>query len=110
MNIFETKVLVPSAARGANGNTTAEVVGAARNVDIVLDVTAASATSTLDVVVETSHDGATWFTATGNALTQATAVGVQHKRISVNGPLVRVRWTVGGTTPSFTFSVSAYAS
>jgi hypothetical protein len=73
-----------------------------------LNVTAASGTTpTLDVVVEDSFDGTTWNTVA--TFTQKTAVGVQA--LDVSGQFtdqLRVRWTIGGTTPSFTFDVKFY--
>lgn len=73
-----------------------------------LEVTAASGTvPTLDVVIEDSLDGSTWNTI--GSFTQATATARQV--INITTPFsdtLRVRWTVGGTTPSFTFSVVLY--
>lgn len=73
-----------------------------------LNVTAASGTSpTLDVVIEDSFDGTTWNQVA--TFTQKTAAGVQA--VDVTGLFtdqLRVRWTVGGTTPSFTFDVKFY--
>jgi hypothetical protein len=73
-----------------------------------LAVTAASGTTpTLDVVVEDSFDGTNWNTVA--TFTQKTAAGTQA--VDVTGLFsdqLRVRWTVGGTTPSFTFSVLLY--
>lgn len=111
MNTFEQKVIVASAARTTSGNSNPESSQFLRDLDLVLDISAASGTTpTLDVSVEQSHDGVTWFSVTGQAFAQATAVSTQHKRVTVHAPLVRVKWTVGGTTPSFTFSVSGYGS
>lgn len=73
-----------------------------------LNVTAASgSTPTLDVVVEDSFDGSVWNTVA--TFTQKTAAGVQA--VDVSGQFtdqLRVRWTVGGGTPSFTFDVKFY--
>lgn len=73
-----------------------------------LAVTAASGTTpTLDVVVEDTLDGTNWNTIA--TFTQKTAAGVQA--VDVTGLFtdqLRVRWTVAGTTPSFTFAVALY--
>lgn len=100
-----------------------------------LSTTAASGTTpTLDVKVQTSLDGVVWFdvlaffpatsvseflkslpvtsrevaalddNATMNSVTILTADTVR----SMFGPLFRVRWIIGGTTPSFTFKVEAF--
>jgi hypothetical protein len=70
-----------------------------------LNVTAASGTSpTLDVVVEDTLDGTNWNTV--GTFAQRTAAGRQV--IDITSPFsgrLRVRWTIGGTSPSFTFSV-----
>lgn len=97
--------LHPSAARTATGNgTVSEETGRRRTLALVLAVTAASGdTPTLDVTVQTSRDGSTWYTA--GAFTQATGTGTQRKTFVLDR-YVRVVWTIGGTTPSFTFSAS----
>jgi hypothetical protein len=80
--------------------------GAALSLRAQLNVTAASGTTpTLDVVIEDSVDGGvTWNTV--GTFTQKTAVA--REVINVTVPFadsLRVRWTVGGTTPNFTFAV-----
>lgn len=90
---------------------TGENEGFSRHAMVFLDITAASGTSpTLDLTVEgrlTSADN--WIPLTlSSAFTQATAAGEQVRRIE--GPLpaeIRGVATIGGTTPSFTFSVKA---
>lgn len=102
--------LVPSAARTASGDsgvlTGWGVPSAAR---FQLNVTAASGTSpTLDVVVEDTLDGSTW-----NAIgtfTQKVTVG--REVLTLTTPFtdrLRVRWSITGTAPSFTFSVFSYS-
>lgn len=73
-----------------------------------LDVTAVSGVSpTLDVVIEDTHDGTNWNTVA--TFTQKTAAGRQVLDITgLFTDRLRVRWTIGGTTPSFTFSVLIY--
>lgn len=74
---------------------------------MTLDVTAASGTSpTLDVVIEDSADEVTWNTLATFA--QKTAVGKESIRISTPfHKFVRVKYTVGGVTPSFDVSLGA---
>jgi hypothetical protein len=73
-----------------------------------LDVTAASGTTpTLNVVLEDTLDGVNWNTI--GTFAQRAAAG--REVVSVTTPFtdrLRARWTVGGTTPSFTFSVKVY--
>jgi hypothetical protein len=45
-----------------------------------------------------------------DAFAQVTAAGNKIESYTVKAPYYRVVWAVGGTAPSFTFSVSEYAS
>lgn len=100
--------LVPSAARTASGNSGTIDVSGVDQLRVQLNVTAASGTTpNLTVFVQDSLDGTNW-----NDLTPAfaakTAAGLEV--INITTPfsnLVRVRWAITGTTPSFTFSVVA---
>jgi hypothetical protein len=105
-----TVAAAPSAARTATANgATLDGCGTYSRLRVQLDVTAVSGTTpTLDCVVEDTHDGVSWNTI--GTFTQKTAVA--REVINVTTPFtdrVRVRWTIGGTTPSFTFSASVYA-
>ncbi len=98
--------LVASAARTASGDSGVSFGwGGASTLRLQLDVTAASGTSpTLNVVVEDTLDGATWNT----IATFAQRVAAGREVVNVTAPFserIRVRWTVGGTSPSFTFGV-----
>jgi hypothetical protein len=72
-----------------------------------LNVTAASGTTpTLDVVLEDSIDGTNWNTI--GTFSQKTAVA--REVLNIQTPFfarLRARYTIGGTTPSFTFDVKA---
>lgn len=104
-----TDVLAASAARTASGNSAGLTgYGASSLLRVQLNVTAASGTApTLDVVLEDTLDGTNFNTI--GTFTQATAATRQVVNITTpfSGTL-RVRWTVAGTTPSFTFDVLAY--
>jgi hypothetical protein len=98
--------VVASAARTTSSDSGAlPGYGPATSLRAQLNVTAASGTTpTLDVVIEDTLDGSTWNTI--GTFTQATTTTRQV--INVTTPFsdtLRVRWTVGGTTPSFTFAV-----
>lgn len=105
----QRELLVASAARstssdsGALGGYGPVVQGV-----VQLNVTAATGTTpTLDVKIEDSVDGTNWNTV--QAFTQVTIAG--RSVIRINTPfsdLLRVTWTIAGTTPSFTFDVWAY--
>ena len=97
--------LVPSAAKTASGQS--DPIEASEYIEgqALLDVTAVSGTNpTLDVVIETSADKAGWFTHA--TFSQKTGTAKDLKLLSNVGKYLRARWTIGGTTPSFTFSVA----
>lgn len=104
---YQEEVVLSSGARTASGNQTlpGEHYGTAKTLRAQLDVTAASGTTpTLDVVIEDSLDGTNWNTI--GTFSQKTAVSREVINITIPfASRVRVRWTVGGTTPSFTFSL-----
>lgn len=105
-----TDELVASAARTASGATTVlEGWGVPSAARVQLNVTAAAGTSpTLNVVVEDTLDGTNWNPV--GTFAQRTAAG--REVLNLATPFtdrLRVRWTIGGTAPSFTFSVLAYS-
>jgi hypothetical protein len=114
-----------SSARTATGNGTAYVVQAASNVIAWINVTAVSGTSpTCQFRLQWSPDnGTTWLDldTTNLQATAITAATTQTFRIGVNVTTaagsatggakqdlvprqLRLAWTIGGTTPSFTFA------
>lgn len=99
---------LPSAAVTASGNSGELNLYDHDEALIFLDVTEASGTSpTLDVTVQTKDPNGKWYDLVSFA--QKIAVGQEAKAISVYGENLRIAYTVGGTTPSFTFSVTAIA-
>jgi len=77
-----------------------------RELTAYLSVTAVSGTApTLNAVIESSPDGSVWYTHT--SFTQATASTTEAKSLSNFGKNIRVVSTLGGTTPSFTFTLKA---
>lgn len=100
---------VASAARTATGTSTAFDVEDAESLEATLTVTAASGTTpTLDVTLETSIDGGTTYDTVG-AFDQKAAAGSDKHVFGPLGDKCRWKWTIAGTTPSFTFSVAAEA-
>jgi hypothetical protein len=103
------EVVVLQGTTGASGQSAIlPGFGPYDTIRMVVNVTAASGTTpTLDVVLEDSVDGVTWTTVNvADPVIQKTGVAVQA--VNVESPFadrLRVRWTVGGTTPSFTFAV-----
>jgi hypothetical protein len=106
----KTATLRASSAATASGDSklTPEKVTQFKEGDFFLDVTAASGTTpTLNVSIVTKDPiSGKWFTLV--SFTQATGVTTERKPITVNlGAFLAATWTIGGTTPSFTFSIGA---
>ena len=106
-----TGIVVISAARTASGNSGAIKADiGARNLSVLVDVTAASGTvPTLDTTIEWSFDGTNFAVVDGtqDLLAQVTAAAKKVKTFTVRAQWYRIVWTITGTTPSFTFAVSA---
>lgn len=104
-----TEVILASAARTATGQSTKFDVGHGELLSVLVDVTAASGTSpTLTVNVEWTNNGTDWFIADpADSFTALTAAGKRTKVFTVKGTGARLNYTIGGTTPSFTFSAHA---
>lgn len=104
---YQEETVVEAAARGASGDTgTLPGFGPASTLRIQLDCGAGTGTSpSLTVTIEDTLDGTNW-----NAVHTFTAVttGASRQVANITAPFadrLRVRWTITGTTPSFTFSV-----
>lgn len=102
--------LLASAARTASGDSgLSHGWGSAKTIRAQLNVTAAAGTSsTLDAVIEDTLDGTNWNVI--GTFSQKTAAG--REVINITTPFsdrLRVRWTIGGTTPSFTFAIHVYS-
>lgn len=113
----QTVELAASAARTTTGNGSgftgvgggAPAFAEASSIRALLNVTAASGTTpSLTVVLEDSLDGGTTWTQVAT-FTAKTAAGSEAVGVNVPfGPLLRAKWTISGTTPSFTFAVNAF--
>lgn len=69
-------------------------------------------TPTLDVKVQDSDDNSSFADVAGAAFTQVVAAASNQKlgvNLSELRRYVRLAWTIGGTTPSFTFGASLLA-
>jgi hypothetical protein len=75
------------------------LVSAYNEGQLLVNVTAESGTSTLDIVIQTSDDNTTYYDHTTCA--QITATGQYRFAVTNFGKYVRLKYTVGGT--SFTF-------
>lgn len=98
----------------ANGQTAQnlgieELVGQNAQVSIEVEVTAVSGTSpSVQFSVLWSNDGINWAAEPDNVGPAITAVGNVVATVPVRGALFALAYAVTGTTPSFTFSASAY--
>jgi hypothetical protein len=106
-------VQLASAALTVSGQTPPiNVPSSIKRTELNVNVTAVSGTTpTLDVFYEGLDDNGVWFTLYHGA--QITAVGDAAQGVGdgMQTPVmipdvIRVRWVVGGTTPSFTASIS----
>lgn len=103
--------LFPTAARTATVNGTGvDARGAIGDALVLLDSAAGTGTSpTLVVRLQDSDDNAVWADIAGATFAQVAAVA-SAQSIRINGTaarrFIRAVATIGGTTPSFTFSVS----
>ena len=108
------QTIVPAAAYTATANGPSSVWDGNPGewLSILIAVTAASGTTpTLDCKVQWSFDGVTFVDAeTADSFAQITGVKSVVKQFVVKGPLYRLVYTIGGTTPSFTFSASTYVT
>lgn len=99
-----------SAAETASGQSAGVDCGAYGEAQALLNVTAVSGTSpTLTVKFQTSDDGTDWYDL-GESFAQQTAVNKPAVLKLANiGRHLRAVWTIGGTTPSFTFTLKVVA-
>ncbi len=97
-----------SATQTASGTGTAFNVAGAKKLDATLTISARSGTTpTLDVALETTVDGTNWYTVA--AFPQKNATGSDARAFGTLGKQCRWKWTITGTTPSFTFAITAKA-
>lgn len=100
--------LAASSARTSSGTGASVDMGAATTAVLRLDVTAASGSSpTLAVTVQTSPDGTTW--ASLGTFATVSGAGAVERRFPGAAKLVRAAWTIGGGSPSFTFTIAGGA-
>ena len=102
----------PTAARTATGQTSGiDVRDYDGDLVFILDSAAGGGSSpTLDVTIEDSADNSSFSALSGAAFTQVTGTAsAQTLEVDANGckRYVRVKYTIGGSSPTFTFSVNA---
>jgi hypothetical protein len=106
-------VVVVSGAKSASGNSGAVNSPKGLYLNVLLEVTAQSGTTpTLDVSVEWSMDGTNFGVAQpADSFTQVTTTVPTRvvKAFQNKAPFYRVVYTLGGTSPNYTFQVTRYA-
>lgn len=122
---FGNDIVVPPAARTVSGvSATMSAPLVDKGLTLFLSVSAAAGTTpTLDCKVQQMDEiSGAWFDVAGAAFAQVVTASqaaltifpgaAQVANVSVNGTIrnrFRVLFTIGGTTPSFTFSIGAQA-
>ncbi len=107
---YAENTLAASAARTVSGDSGIwDGFGQAESLIIQLEATVRSGTTpTLDVVIEHSLDGVAWYTLATFAQLVAATVLPSRTLQTISVPFadrVRARWTIAGTTPSWSFSI-----
>jgi hypothetical protein len=97
-------VIKESSATTSNSQSASQDVGQYTEGILLIDITAVSGTSpTLDIAVQTKINE-TWVDIPGVTVAQQTVVNTLAVALTNFGKDVRLSMTVGGTSPSFTFS------
>lgn len=101
--------VVPSALRSATGNSGYIVTPPGSGLSILVNVTAVTGTTpSMALTVEWTNDGVNFAQADpADTFTAITAVGAKVARFTQKAVGYRVVWTLTGTTPNFTFDVTA---
>lgn len=106
---YENLTILASEARTTSGTSSEFTVGNYKEASFFLNVTAASGTTpTLDVTIQTKDPvSSEWFDIV--TFTQATGITKERKadKNTDIGSVIRANYTIGGTTPSITFSLGA---
>lgn len=108
LNGYKEETVLISASRTISGESEVILSGKYKEAVAFIDVTAATGTSpTLDVKFQTKDPvSGKWFNITELEFTQLTIVGNEMKTKSgLLGSSLKCIYTIGGTTPDFTFSI-----
>lgn len=99
---------LPAAARTTSGNSGAFNLYDHDELLVFLNVTGASGSSpTLDVKVQTQDPAGEWYEL--ESFTQKTEAGKEARAVTCFGENIRIAYIIGGSSPSFTFGVTAVA-
>lgn len=98
--------MLPSEARTVDGVTNGFDFGDAEECLIMVEVTAASGSGkALDITVQTSHNNAAWYD--HSTIVTITDIGNYIDSVTQYGKYIRLSYAISGTTPSFTFKITA---
>lgn len=101
--------LLPSATRTANSTGSVYEMGHCTQARLELTITDVSGTNpTLDVYIETSNDETNW-TVAGWFATESDAGTQRPAPFAACGKYIRAVSVLGGTSPSFTYSLTGRA-
>ncbi|MGH3546693.1 MAG: hypothetical protein ACRDQU_00905 [Pseudonocardiaceae bacterium] len=103
----EVPITFAASPAGTYASGPLENAGQATMADVWVHLSLVSGTTVIvDVVIQTSPDGATWTTVLGSAITTLTAAGSARSCAFIPAEYVQVLATVGGTgTPLVTGAV-----
>lgn len=110
---FGATTALASATQTVNGASAGITSPIGNILNLTFVITAASGTTpTLTISIQWSDDATNWGDANPvDTFTQQTAAGaVQTMQFTVKAQYYRIKWTIGGTTPSFTFFVQTYTN
>jgi hypothetical protein len=101
-------ILHASVAETASGNSASIDVSSYAEALLFIDITAASGTTpTANFTLQTyDFESQAWYPVPGVTIAQQTGVALVDAAVANFGEQVRLAWTLGGTTPSFTFTAS----
>lgn len=105
MSVF---TIAASTARIVTGQSSGFATRQNEVVNVAVNITAHSGTNpTLDLSVEWSNDGSTWYASqAADTFTQVTTADTAFvKQFTCKAPQFRVKWTLAGTNPSYTFTI-----
>jgi hypothetical protein len=105
---MQERLIVGSSAQTVSGVSPAVEALGRSPIFIELNITAASGTTpTLVVSLEWTNANGVWYSADPvDQMTSRSTPGAWVKQFTSKGDRYRVRWTIGGTTPSFTFEIA----
>jgi hypothetical protein len=112
MSYEDPIVISASSAKTASGNSALFSCPAGARVSVWVNVSAVSGTTpSMTLTVQWSMDGTNWADGDpADTFTAVTAVGAKVKDFARKASLMRLVWTISGTTPSFTLEARAQVS